>query len=188
VTLLYQLKSLATRADSSVTTRDILKSDSIEELCKLLKGEPVIRRKRIRDQNNEEYNETKMSRMTCSKKVERVKHGHVTVQLRACVDSSVLVAANGTDIYGACQGGVIQKLQNLGTTFDVAAQCTLDELWATPAWSSAGILGTKTGALLLPCHWISPVSIGLGMSRAKENLPLSRWVDYCTSWLVQSCM
>jgi acyl-CoA synthetase (AMP-forming)/AMP-acid ligase II len=126
VTLLYQLKSIPARGDSSVTTRDILESDSIEELCKLLKGETVIRRKRSRDQNNEEYNETKMSRMTCNKKVEHVKHGHVTVQFRACVDSSALVAANGTDIYGACQGGVIQKIQNLGTTVDVAAQCTLD--------------------------------------------------------------
>ena len=102
VTLLYKLRKLSEMFGNTLTAADILEADSIKEIRSLLTSEEANRRR------------PKKPKLDLSptfkfeQRVERLTEAHVTVSFKACVDASPIV--NGMNVFGACQGGVIQRV------------------------------------------------------------------------------
>lgn len=101
ITLLYKLQ-VAGHVSIDVTAADILESRNVKDIRTAVSGQVrPKRRKTQRDVIVEQF---------VARDIKRFSDHHVAVDFKACVDASPLV--HGMDVYGACQGGVIQRIAN----------------------------------------------------------------------------
>jgi outer membrane protein assembly factor BamB len=100
ITLLYKLR-MAGLASVDVPVADILESMNVQNLSDILSGDVVPKRRKVLQQVDS-------MEPFVVQDIKRFSDCHFAIEFKACVDASPLV--NGTDVFGACQGGIIQKI------------------------------------------------------------------------------
>ena len=111
VHLLYRLRQASLTTKFSISAREILQADSVEEIELLLRGDGSAKRRRI----DKEGAKLKSIRYN-PQSTKILSQFHTAVPFIACVDSSPAVACDQDFFYIACQGGLVCKIDANGRT------------------------------------------------------------------------